>query len=175
MKRVIHTGMYHGQVHLHPHPNCRQPLHLPQSLFHYSVSLVVVLLMGVLFTFLGKLGDPTTRIFCFPMHNTGRCHFWSQAGQSFKWFSSRAEQGQLFQVYSREESKLLISYIPTSQTSSWLVALYCDNLCPLDQSCIKLSIYTTAQHCTTDLAISQQATSPPSLNFLSPVVQLRRK
>lgn len=128
----MHTAMYHGQVHLHPHPNCRQPLCLPQSPFHYSLSLVAVLLMGVLLLFLVKFDESAIRIFCFQMHNPDPCHFRSQGGQPFVRFSSRPEQDQLFQVYSSEENKILISYIPTSQISLWLVALNCDNLYPLN-------------------------------------------
>jgi len=150
----MHTCMYHGHVHLHPHPSYRQPLCLPQSPFHYPVSLVAVLLMGVLLIFLEKFDDSTIRMFCFQMHNTGPFHFQSHDGQPFIWFSSRAEQDQRFHLYSREENKILISYISTSQTSVWLVALNCDNLYHLNQSCIKLSICTAAQNCTMDLAIS---------------------
>lgn len=96
-----------------------------------------------------KFDDYAIRIFCFQTKcNTGPCHFQSQGRQPFVWFSGRAEQDQLFQVHSREEDKSLISYEPTSQISLWLLALNCDNLCPLNQSC------TTTQHSTIDLAIS---------------------
>lgn len=65
------------------------------------------------------------------------------------------KQNQLFQVYSREKKKNpLLIYTPTSQVSPRLVALTCDNLCPLSQSCIKLSVSPTAQNCKTDSAAS---------------------
>lgn len=109
---VIHTGIYRGQVRVHPHTNCRQPQDLPQTLFHYSVSLVAVLLMGLLLIFLGKLDDPTIRVFCFQMHNTGPSHFQSQGGQSFV----RANRINYFR-YIQEKRKKSSSYIYTHLSS----------------------------------------------------------
>lgn len=78
-------------------------------------------------------------------------------------------------IFKRKEKNPLLIYTPTSQVSPRLVALTCDNLCPLSQSCIKLSISPTAQSCKTDSAASQQAPRPPSLNALPPIAQLHWK
>lgn len=110
------------------------------------------------------MDDPTIRTFCFQMHNTGPSHFQSQGGKSFVW-PNRINSFRYIQAETP----------PTSQVNPWLVALMCDNLCPLSQSCIKLSICTPAQNCTTDFALSQQAPSPPGLNALPPIAQLHWK
>lgn len=83
------------------------------------------------------------------------------------------KQNQLFQVFSRENPLLI--YTPTCQVSLWLAALTCDRLCPLSQSCVKLSICASAQNCTTDSAVPQQAPHPPGLNALPPIAQLHWK
>lgn len=109
-------------------------------------------------------------IFCFQTHNM--VHPISKA-RMYNPLCCQTES-IISGIFKRKEKNLLI-YTPTSQVRPWLVALMCDNLCPLNQSCFNLSICTPAQNCATNFALSQQAPSPPSLNALPPIAQLHWK
>lgn len=78
-------------------------------------------------------------------------------------------------IFKRKELNPFLIYTSTFQVIPWLIVLMCDNLCPLSQSWTKSSSCSPAQNCTTDSALSQQASSPPSLNTSPPIVQLHWK
>lgn len=156
-KWLIHTGMCHSQVFLHPHHSCICP-----GVEFTTVSLVAILLVGIQLILLGKLNDPTIKIFCFHMQNTGLCHFLSQGGQALgasqSWTASTISG-----IFKEREQNLHFTYTHLPDLAS------SPELWQSVPSKSKLYQIKYPYHS------PELATSPSSLNFLPPIVQLHWK